>query len=95
MSILASYFLSPNERENAQNKKDQLTFPRPLEKEPHDKDLQASHGNHQATFDDTKIEDARLGALDGAKIAILARAEVFLVAADGRQLAVDFVDGLF
>lgn len=89
-----SWFLSPTG-----NKRRRWTvahtFPRPLEKEPHDKNLQACHTNHQPTFHHAKIEDARLGALDGAEVTIFARTEVFLVAGDRRQLARDFVEGFF
>lgn len=70
-----------------------LTFPSPLEKEPDDKNLQAGHANHEAALDHAEVEDARLGALDRAEVAVLPRAEVLLVPADGRQLPVDFVDG--
>lgn len=71
------------------------TFPRPLEKEPDDKNLQTSHTNHQPTLNDAKIEDTRLSALNSAEITILACTEVLLHAVDGRQLAWNFVDGLF
>lgn len=58
------------------------TFPSALEKEAHNKDLQRSHGHHYQTLDHTEIEDAALCAPHGAEIAVLARAEILLVAGD-------------
>lgn len=63
---------------------EKLTFPRPLEEEPHDEYLQASHTDHQPTLHHAKIKYPRLGALDRAEVSIFACTEVLLVAIDGR-----------
>jgi hypothetical protein len=56
------------------------TFPCPLEEEANYKNLQARHSNHKRHLHQTEVEYTLLGRLDGTKIAILARTEVFLVA---------------
>lgn len=71
-----------------------IPLPRPLEKEPHHKYLQPRHGDHEHILNDAEPEDARLGAADGAEIAVLARAEVLLVPRDGRQLPGELEHGL-
>jgi hypothetical protein len=63
-----------------------------LEKEAHNKDLQRSHGHHHEPLDHTEVEDAALRAPDCAEIAVLARAEVFLVTGDSRKLGRELVD---
>lgn len=72
-----------------------LTFSRSLKKEPHNKNLQPSHTNHQPTLHDTKIKYPTLRALNSAEVPVLARAEVFLVAVDGGEVPGDFHDGFF
>jgi hypothetical protein len=71
------------------------TFPRPLEEEPNDKHLQSRHCHNQPTLHKAEVEDALLRALDRRKVAVLARAEVLLVAGDGRQLGRELEDGFF
>jgi len=71
------------------------TFPRPLKKEPHNKHLQPRHPHHHHALHHAEIEDPRLGAFHGGRIAVLARAEVFLVAIDGGEVPRDFEDGFF
>lgn len=63
---------------------EKLTFPRSLEEESHDENLQASHTHHQPTLHHAKIEYPRLGALDRAEVSIFACTEVLLVAINGR-----------
>ena len=65
----------------------QHTFPCPLEEEPDDKHLQASHSHHQPTFDNAKIKYSRLSALDRTEIPILPRPEVLLIPIDRRQVS--------
>lgn len=60
-----------------------LTFPSPLEKEPHNKHLQPSHGNHHQTLNNAEIKNPSLGAAHSAEVPVLARTEVFLVSRDG------------
>ena len=67
-----------------------LTFPSPLEKEPHNRNLQSSHSGHHAHLDETEIEYSLLRAPDRAEIAVLPCAEVFLHATNRTQLATDF-----
>jgi hypothetical protein len=71
------------------------TFPRALEEEPHDEHLQPRHCHYKSTLHQAEVEDALLGALDSAEVAVLACAEVFLIAGDGGQLCGEFEDGLF
>jgi hypothetical protein len=73
----------------------ELTFPSPLEKEPHNKHLQRSHGNHHQTLNNAKIEDSPLSAAHSAKVSVLARTEVFLVSGDCRQEVRHLCDGFF
>lgn len=61
-----------------------LTFSCTLKEELDDEYLQTSHTHNHQTLDDAEVEDARLGAVHRAEIAVFPRAEVFLVAADGR-----------
>ena len=72
-----------------------LTFPSPLEKEPHNKNLQPRHTNHQTALNYTEIEYPALRALNGAEITVFARAKVLLVAVDCREIAGDFHDRFF
>ena len=72
-----------------------LTFPCPLEEESHNKHLQSSHTNHQSALHHTKIKYPTLRTFNSAEVSILARAEVFLVAVDGGEVAGDFHDGFF
>jgi hypothetical protein len=71
------------------------TFPRPLEEEPHNENLQSRHGHNESTLHQAKIENALLGALDSRKVAVLARAKVLLVAGDCGQLCRKLEDGFF
>lgn len=71
------------------------TFPGALEKEADNEDLQSCHGHNQARLHQTEVEYPLLGALDGAEVAVLARAEVFLVAGDGGELRGELEDGFF
>lgn len=48
--------------------------------------LQARHTDHQRALDDGEVEDAALGALHGAEVAVLARAEVLLLARQAADL---------
>jgi len=63
-----------------------IALPGALEKEPHNKYLQARHCNHHDALNNTEIEYPSLRAPDCAKIAVFACAEVFLVAIDGGKL---------
>lgn len=72
-----------------------LTFPCPLEEEPHYKHLQPSHTNHQSALHHTKIKYPTLRTLNSAEISVLARAEVFLVPVDSGEVAGDFHNGFF
>lgn len=56
------------------------TFPGALEEESDDKDLQTCHGHDQARLHQTEVEYPLLGTFDGAEVAVLASAEVLLVA---------------
>lgn len=60
-----------------------ISLPRTLEKEPHDKNLQSCHTNHHQTLDHTEIKDPPLGTPHCAEIPVLARAEILLVTCDG------------
>lgn len=73
----------------------ELTFPSPLEKEPHNKHLQPRHRNHHQTLNNAEIENPSLGAAHSAKVAVLARTEVFLVSRNGRQEVRYLCDGFF
>lgn len=66
-----------------------LTFPGALEEEPHHQNLQCSHTNHHADFDQAEIENPLLCTLHRAEIAVLSRSEILLHPADGRQLRGD------
>lgn len=59
------------------------TFPSTLEEESDNEDLESCHGHNQTRLHQTEVEYPLLGALDGAKVAVLARAEVLLVARNG------------
>lgn len=82
-------------------KRFELTLARALEKEAHDKHLQPSHRDHHQTLNHTEIEHPSLRAAHSTEIAVLARAEVFLVPRDrgqhGRHFHDRFLDhaGLF
>ena len=71
------------------------TFPGALEKEAHNEDLQACHSHNQARLHQTEVEYPLLGTLDGAEVAVLARAEVLLVTGDGGELRGKLEDGFF
>ena len=71
------------------------TFPSALEEEADNEDLQSCHGHKQARLHQTEVEYPLLGALDGAEVAVLARAEVLLVAGDGGELRGELEDGFF
>ncbi len=64
-----------------------------MEEEPDDKDLQTRHGDHHDTLDDAEVEDPLLRAPYSAKVPVLPRPEVFLVAADRRKLPGQPEDG--
>ena len=72
-----------------------LTFPCSLEEEPHNKHLQPSHTNHQPALHHTKVKYPTLRTFNSAEVSILARAEVFLVAVNGGEVAGHFHDGFF
>jgi hypothetical protein len=63
-----------------------ITFPRALEEEPHDEDLQASHRHHHEELNHAEPEDPALRTPYGAEIAVLSRAEVLLLSVYGAQL---------
>lgn len=71
-----------------------VTLPCALEEEAHDKDLQRTHADDQADLDQAEVDNPLLCAPDGAEVAVLARAEVFLVARHGGQLAGELGDRL-
>jgi hypothetical protein len=71
-----------------------ITLSRALEEEPHDKDLQGTHADNKQDLNQAEVDDPLLGAANSAKVAVLASAEVFLVAGNGRKLARDFEQGL-
>jgi hypothetical protein len=66
-----------------------------LEEEPDDKDLEGTHAHDQRGLNQTEVDDSLLCAPDRAKVPVFARAEIFLVPADGRQLARDLEKRLF
>jgi hypothetical protein len=72
-----------------------VAFPRALEEEPDDQNLQSRHANHHSHFNQAEIEDSTFCAPDCAKIPVLSCAEIFLHAADSAELAADFEDGIF
>ena len=72
-----------------------IAFPRPLEEEPDDQDLQSRHPNHHPYFDQTEIEDSLFRTPDRAEVPVLSCTEVFLHAADRAELATDFEDRVF
>lgn len=65
-----------------------------LEEEANNKDLQTCHGHHHQTLNNRQVEDSPLCAADGAEVAVLASAEILLVAGDGRELARKLEDRL-
>ena len=82
---------SPNGRPHRShmqsNQSSHITLPRSLEEEPYDKNLQASHTHHHQTLNNTEVKDPPLRTPDRTKIAILSRAEIFLIPCNGRKLA--------
>jgi hypothetical protein len=72
-----------------------IAFPRPLEEEPNDQDLQSRHPYHHPYFNQTEIEDSVFRTADRAEVPILSCTEVFLHAADRAELATDFEDRVF
>lgn len=71
------------------------TFPGALEKEANNEDLQACHSHNQARLHQTEVEYPLLGTLDGAEVAVLARAEVLLVTGDSGELCGKLENGFF
>lgn len=71
-----------------------VALARALEEEAHDKDLQGTHADNQTGLDKAKVDNPLLGAADGAEVAVLAGAEVLLVAGNRGELARDFEGGL-
>src|SRR3569833_197057 len=65
-----------------------------LEEEPDNEDLKRAHADDQAYLDKAEVDDPLLCTPDRAKVPVLARSEVFLVAGDGRELAGNLVNGL-
>ena len=63
-----------------------------LKEEPNNEHLQPSHTHHHQTLNDREIEDPSLCASDRAEIAVLACAEILLVAGDGGELAGELED---
>lgn len=60
-----------------------------------DKDLKTRHGDHEPALQQTEIEYPLLRALDCAGIAILSRAEVFLLSDNAGRLLCQLQDRLF
>lgn len=58
-----------------------------LEEEPNNEDLEPSHAHHHQALDNTEVEDSPLRAAHRAKVPVLSRAEIFLIARDSRELA--------
>lgn len=56
-----------------------LTFPAASEEHLDDKDLEASHGDHQSALDQAEVENSPLRTPHRAEVAVLTRAEVFLL----------------
>lgn len=71
-----------------------VALPRTLEEEADNKHLQSSHGHDHQNLDDAEVDDSLFCAADGAEVAVLTGAEVFLVAGDGGQLARELEQGL-
>lgn len=69
-----------------------LTLPRPLEKEPHNKNLQPRHAHHDDILNNAEPENPLFRRPHSAEVAVLPRSEVLLVALDGAELAGQFVD---
>jgi hypothetical protein len=65
------------------------------EEHPHDKHLQAGHADHHSAFQQAEVEDPLFRAPDSAEVPVLARAEVFLLASEGGDLARHLEDRLF
>lgn len=64
------------------------------EEHPHDKDLQASHADHDSTFQQAEVEHSLLRTPDRAEVSVFSCAEVFLLAGKGGDLAGHAEDGL-
>lgn len=71
-----------------------ISFPRALEEEANHEYLQSAHADDKTALDQAEVDDPLLGASNGAEVAVLAGAEVLLVAGHGGQLARDLDDGL-
>jgi hypothetical protein len=71
------------------------TFPGALKEEANNEDLQPCHGHNQARLHQTEVEYPLLCTLDSAEVAVLARAEVFLITGDGGELCGKLEDGFF
>ena len=53
------------------------------EEHPHDKDLQASHADHDSAFQQAEVEHSLLCTPDRAEVPVFTCAEVFLLASEG------------
>jgi hypothetical protein len=71
---------------------DLLTY---LEEESDDEHLQCPHAYNESDLNHTKVDNALLGALNGAEVSVLTGAEVLLVSRNGGELPRDFKNGLF
>lgn len=56
-----------------------VALPCALEEEADNKDLEGTHADDEAGLDQAEVDDSLLGASNGAEVAVLTRAEVFLV----------------
>lgn len=72
-----------------------VTLASASEEHPHNKHLQASHADHDGTLEQAEVKHALLGAPNSAEVPVFARAEVFLLAGEGGDLAGHAEDGLF
>lgn len=72
-----------------------VALPCALEEEPDNKDLKSAHADDQQDLNQAEVDDPFLCAADGAEVAVLAGAKVFLIPGDGRHLARDLEERLF
>lgn len=56
--------------------------------------MESAHADNQCDLNQAEVDNSALRASDGAEVAVLASAEVLLVASDGRELARDLEEGL-
>lgn len=82
------------EKERGRTARSYVAFSCALEEEAHDKDLQSTHADYQPALNQAKVHDPLLCAADCAEVAVLSRAEVFLISGDGGELAGDLEDRL-